>query len=120
MSRSFALIGVIVVVFAASGVLFGDDKETKSDAKVVKQGGLPANYAKLGLSDDQKKKIYDLDAKADAEIAALQKKIDEAKKKKHDDQLTVLTAEQKAQLQAHHDQMKRMGPPPQPPDEQPF
>ena len=35
----------------------------------------------------------------------------------------VLTAEQKAQLQAHHDQMKRMGPPPQPPqppDEQPF
>jgi len=35
----------------------------------------------------------------------------------------VLTAEQKAQLQAHHDQMKRMGPPPpppQPPDDQPF
>ena len=36
---------------------------------------------------------------------------------------SVLTAEQKTQLQAHHDQMKRMGPPPQPPqppDEQPF
>ena len=36
---------------------------------------------------------------------------------------SVLTAEQKAQIQAHHDQMKRMGPPPQPPqppDEQPF
>ncbi len=33
----------------------------------------------------------------------------------------VLTAEQKAQIQAHHDQMKRMGPPPPPPpDEQPF
>ena len=34
----------------------------------------------------------------------------------------VLTAEQKAQIQAHHDQMKRMGPPPQPPrpDEQQF
>ena len=35
----------------------------------------------------------------------------------------VLTAEQKAQLQAHHDQMKRMGPPPPPPpppDDQPF
>ncbi len=35
----------------------------------------------------------------------------------------VLTAEQKAQIQAHHDQMKRMGPPPQPPqppDDQPF
>ncbi len=27
---------------------------------------------------------------------------------------SVLTAEQKAQLQAHHDQMKRMGPPPPP------
>ena len=35
----------------------------------------------------------------------------------------LLTAEQKAQIQAHHDQMKRMGPPPQPPpppDEQRF
>jgi protein CpxP len=33
----------------------------------------------------------------------------------------VLTAEQKAQLQARHDQMRRMGPPPPPPpDEQPF
>ena len=31
----------------------------------------------------------------------------------------LLTAEQKAQLAAHHDQMKRMGPPP-PPPEQPF
>jgi|SRR5437588_6426050 len=29
--------------------------------------------------------------------------------------LAVLTPEQKAQLQAHHDQMKRMGPPPPPP-----
>jgi Spy/CpxP family protein refolding chaperone len=38
--------------------------------------------------------------------------------------LAVLTAEQKAQLQAHHDQMERMGPPPPPPapppGEQPF
>jgi len=31
--------------------------------------------------------------------------------------LGVLTAEQKAQLQAHHDQMKRMGPPPPQPRE---
>ena len=36
--------------------------------------------------------------------------------------LGVLTAEQKTQLQAHHDQMKRMGPqpPPPPPAEEPF
>lgn len=34
--------------------------------------------------------------------------------------LGVLTAEQKAQLQAHHNQMKRMGPPPPPPGDVPF
>ena len=33
--------------------------------------------------------------------------------------LGVLTAEQKAQLQAHHDQMKRMGPPPPPQPREP-
>ena len=98
MSRSFALIGVIVVVFAASGVLFGDDKETKSDAKVVKQGGLPANYAKLGLSDDQKKKIRDIRSDYNAKIADLEERIKELRKKERLAMEDVLTDTQKARL----------------------
>ena len=38
MNRSFALVGVVVVVFAASGFLFGDDKDSKSDTKVGEAG----------------------------------------------------------------------------------
>jgi len=98
MSRSFALIGVIVVVFAASGVLFGDDKETKSDAKVVKQGGLPANYAKLGLSDDQKKKIRDIRSEYNSKIADLEEKIKELRKKERLAMEDVLSDTQRTRL----------------------
>ena len=98
MSRSFALIGVIVVVFAASGVLFGDDKETKSDAKVVKQGGLPANYAKLGLSDDQKKKVREVRAEYGAKIQELEDQIKDLRKKEKVAMEDVLTDAQRARL----------------------
>ena len=89
---------MIVVVFAASGVLFGDDKETKSDAKVVKQGGLPANYAKLGLSDDQKKKMRDIRSDYNAKIADLEERIKELRKKERLAMEDVLTDTQKARL----------------------
>jgi hypothetical protein len=98
MSRSFALIGVVVVAFAASGVLFGDDKDAKSDAKVVKQGGLPANYAKLGLSDDQKKKVRDIRSEYSAKIADLEEQIKGLRKKERLAMEDVLTDTQKARL----------------------
>jgi wobble nucleotide-excising tRNase len=98
MSRSFTLIGVVVIVFAASGVLFGDDKETKSDAKIVKQGGLPANYGKLGLSDDQKKKIRDIRSEYTAKITDLEEQIKELRKRERLAMENVLTDTQKARL----------------------
>ena len=98
MSRSFALIGVVVVVFAASGVLFGDDKDAKSDAKAVKQGALPPNYSKLGLSDDQKKKIRDIRGEYQSRIADLEEQIKELRKKERLAMETILTDTQKAHL----------------------
>jgi Spy/CpxP family protein refolding chaperone len=98
MSRSFALIGVVVVVFAASGVLFGDDKDSKSDAKVAKQGALPANYGKLGLSDDQKKKIREIGSEYKSKIADLEEQIRELRKKERLAMENVLTDTQKARL----------------------
>lgn len=98
MSRSFALIGVVVVVFAASGVLFGDDKDSKSDLKTAKQGALPANYGKLGLSDDQKKKIRDIGSEYKSKIADLEEQIRELRKKERLAMENVLTDTQKARL----------------------
>jgi len=98
MSRSFALVGVVVVVFAASGYLFGDDKDAKSDTKVVKQGALPANYAKLGLSDDQKKKIREIRSEYNAKIADLEEQIKEIRKKERLAMENVLTDAQRARL----------------------
>ncbi len=98
MNRFYALIGVVVIVFVASGFLFGDDKDTKSDAKVVKQGALPANYSKLGLSDDQKKKIHQIQGEYGPKIQELQDQIKELRKKARLAMEDVLTDTQRARL----------------------
>ena len=98
MNRSFALIGVVIVVFAASGFLFGDDKDSKSDTKVVKQGALPANYSKLGLSDDQKKKVREIRSEYNSKIADLEERIKDLRKKERLAMEDVLTDTQRARL----------------------
>jgi len=98
MNRSFALVGVVVVVFAASGFLFGDDKDSKSDTKVVKPGALPANYSKLGLSDDQKKKIREIRSEYNSKIADLKERIKELRKKERLAMEDALTDTQRARL----------------------
>lgn len=96
MRRSaFALLAVGLI--ALSGGLVGQDK--KEDAKG--KGQLPQGWGKanLGLTEEQKKKVLDVDAKYDAELEALTKKINELKKKKLDEQVAVLTDEQKKKLE---------------------
>ena len=99
MKRSCALIGVVVIVFAASGILFGDDQDTKKDAaKGLKAGALPQNYSKLGLSDDQKKKIREVRAEYGAKIQELDDQIKELRKKEKVAMEDVLTDAQRARL----------------------
>jgi hypothetical protein len=98
MKRSFALIGVVVIVFAASGVLFGDDQEKKDAVKGSKAGALPQNYSKLGLSDDQKKKIREVRAEYNSKIQELEDQIKELKKKEKVAMEDVLTDAQRARL----------------------
>jgi len=96
MKRSFALIGVVVIVFAASGVLFGDDQEKA--VKGSKAGALPQNYSKLGLSDDQKKKIREVRAEYNSKIQELEDQIKELRKKEKVAMEDVLTDAQRARL----------------------
>ena len=70
----------------------GDDKPAKG------HGQLPQNYGKLGLSDDQKTKIYSISTKYQKEIDDLKAKIDAAKEKERKEQEGVLTEAQKQKL----------------------
>jgi hypothetical protein len=74
--------------------------EKAAPAKTAKKptGRLPAYYAKVGVSDEQRKKIYSVQATYDTQIAALQKQIDELKAKEDAEVVAVLTPEQKAKL----------------------
>ena len=98
MKRAFTLIGVVAIVFVAGGFLFGDDKETKKDTKAVKQGNLPALYAKLGLNDEQKKKIKDIQGEYGTKIQELQDQIRELRRKERTAVEEILTDTQKARL----------------------
>ncbi len=98
MKRACTLIGVVAIVFVASGLLFGDDKDAKKDLKTVKQGSLPANYSKLGLNDEQKKKIKDIQGEYGSKIQELQDQIRELRKKERLAVEEVLTDTQKARL----------------------
>jgi hypothetical protein len=84
----------LAVLFAAlcifTTAVHGDDKPAK--------GMLPQGWGKLGLSDEQKTKIYEIQNKAKAEVEKLEKQIAEVKDKEKKDRLAVLTADQKAKL----------------------
>ena len=68
---------------------------------------MPANWGKIGLSDDQKKKVYAVQDKYETEIKDLQKKLIELKAKQLTESEAVLTAAQKQLLQEHTEASKK-------------
>lgn len=96
--RRSAVLMLVIGMFAVTGGLVGQDKK---DPPKDGKGQLPQGWGKanLGLTDDQKTKVLEISSKADAEISTLMKKISELKKKKLEDQVAVLTAEQKKKLE---------------------
>lgn len=80
---------------------------TTAQEKGKAKGQLPQGWGKLGLSDDQKKKIYDIHEKHQTKIDELEKQIKDEKEKMTKEQGAVLTAEQKAKLKDELD--KKLG-----------
>jgi glucan phosphorylase len=74
-----------------------DSKDNKDTAKA--KGVLPQNWSKIGLTDEQKQKVYIIDAKFDKQIDELIAKIKELKDDKRKEQLKVLTDDQKKRLE---------------------
>ncbi|WP_417383042.1 hypothetical protein [Gimesia sp.] len=72
-------------------------KETKPAAKKSK-GRLPNHYGKLNLSDEQRDKIYKIQASYKSEIDSLKKQLAELNKKKDAEIVTVLEPSQKSIL----------------------
>jgi Spy/CpxP family protein refolding chaperone len=91
---AFALIG---------GLLLGDDPKKPTDPKPdttpkTTNHTLPQGWKQLGLSDDQKKKIYAIEDDYTPKIAALKKQIEELSTEEKGKKYAVLTDDQKKHL----------------------
>ena len=80
------------------------DDTKKDDTKTTKKeeptkGKLPANWKKLGLSDEQLKDIYRIESKYNVEIDQMQTKVTELKKTRDKEMKGILTPDQKKRLE---------------------
>jgi Spy/CpxP family protein refolding chaperone len=70
----------------------------KGDETVIR-GQLPPNWGKLGLTEEQKQKIYQIQYKFNSEIARLEAQVKELRAKRDQEMRSVLTEEQKKRLE---------------------
>lgn len=101
MRRLRYLVVAAAIIVAGSSLVTGqergkDGRGKESPAKL--KGQLPQNWAKLGLSDDQKQKVYSVQDKYKKELDELKKKMEDLKDKEKKELEDVLTKEQKAKL----------------------
>ena len=82
----------------------GKGEEKKAAKKA--EGRLPSNYGKIGLTDEQKKKVYDIQDRYDEEIKELEKKLADVKAKQTAEYEAVLTSNQKESLRTLNEETK--------------
>src|SRR5262249_52454864 len=92
--RSIVMVAVLSVLLIAGKGLLGQDNKAQPKAK----GTLPANWSKLGLTDEQKQKIYSAQAEFRGKIDELEKQVADLKKQQRMAMEKVLTDAQKARL----------------------
>jgi hypothetical protein len=96
MNRFFVLAGALVVALVAGSWLQGQDK--KEVPTIRGKGALPAHYSKLGLSDEQKQRMYLIQNGFRTKIDELDKEIRKLKQMQRQKMEEVLTDAQKARL----------------------
>ena len=92
------LVTLMAVALLVGGGLWGDEPPKPDTVPVRVRRSLPQNWNKLGLSDEQKQKIYATQAEYGVKIDALAKQIKELQKKQREAMETVLTDAQKTRL----------------------
>lgn len=96
------------VIAQESGKAAAKSEKGEGAKKAAKPGDrLPPNYTKIGISDEQRKKIYDVQNKYEDQITALEKQITELKAKQKAEVEALLTPEQKKSLDAANDESKK-------------
>ncbi len=94
MRRQLVMTSGLVVVLLAGGFLFGDDEKTPVRAR----GTLPPNWSKLGLTDEQKQKVYSIQGEYRTKIDALNAQIKALRKQEGSEMAKILTDAQRARL----------------------
>jgi Spy/CpxP family protein refolding chaperone len=98
--RTCVMIGLLFLSATfAVGSGFGQDKQKETPGG---KGTLPSGWGKLGLSADQKKKVYAIGATYGQKINDLKAQIEQLRKDEFAEQVKVLTPEQ-------FDQLKKAG-----------
>jgi hypothetical protein len=103
--RSLRLVAFLVGALVLSGGLVGQDrkgdgKDPKKDDQPTKaKGQLPTYWGQLGLSEEQKQKVYKVQNKYGEEIEKLEAKIKELKDKRDKDRFDILSNDQKKRLE---------------------
>jgi hypothetical protein len=88
--RAVAVFAILLTTLTVSG----------QDKPPVKPGYIPTLYRDLGLSDEQKKKMYAVQAEFERKINAIEKQIRLLKGQERADMEAILTKEQKDHLKA--------------------
>ena len=89
---------------AGKGAAKGKGEEKKAAKKA--EGRLPSNYGKVGLTDEQRKKVYDIQDRYEVEIKELEKKLADVKAKQAAEYEAVLTGNQKESLRTLNEETK--------------
>ena len=94
------LLGLLVVMFLVAGtsVSADDDKKADEPTQPAAKGTLPAGWRRLGLTDDQVKKVYRIQTEYRNKIDVLQQKIASLKKEERGEMEKILTEAQKTRL----------------------
>jgi Spy/CpxP family protein refolding chaperone len=85
---------LVVLAALAAGKIFVDAQ----DQPLRGRGRLPPLWSRLGLTDEQKQKVYQVQGEYAAKIDGLQRQIDDLRRKERADMEKVLTNAQKARL----------------------
>jgi Spy/CpxP family protein refolding chaperone len=89
----------LVLAAVLTGPVAGQDGKKKDEPVVKYKGTLPANWKKLGLTDEQVQKVYKVQTVYGDKIDKLKEEIRGLEAKRDKERYEVLTAEQKKRLE---------------------
>jgi flagellar basal body-associated protein FliL len=90
---------LLALVLTSSWLMGQDTKSTSDDAQPSKsKGALPKYFGRLGLTDDQKQKVYKIATSYKTKIDALTEQLEELKSQRQAELLKILSDTQKTHL----------------------